>query len=367
MKRKLILCPEINSSSFVLLFERGTSGASWSVRDYSEPERVSIRYAREFAFDIDGLFERTIQAINAPAIPTSDVHSWHRLILETNARFQIARSNNIPSGDDREHSPHEVKERGELYVLLDPERLNSLPKARKEEDMRRMLHSPNSEDWVTWNAFAILGKLAPDKWWTHLVELAQKANPMLILPKKWQETPAVSLWRCVPSPHEYEASSRVRMRTSGIPDLVSRSQRAGSVEGESEIDICLRSDALTVFVEAKLGSDVSLRTKYDPSRNQIVRNIDCLIDEAGATLPVFWMLVRDSGSGRAYSQLLASYRENPSTLMEALPHRNPSLLAEIAGRLSLILWKDLMTVVAEVRATDEVVTAVYQELLARVR
>jgi hypothetical protein len=367
MKRKLILCPDINSSSFVLLFEKGTSGASWSVRDYSEPERVAIRYAREFTFDLDGLFERTIQAIDAPAIPTNDIHSWHRLTLETNARFGIAKSQNIFPEDLGEHSPPEVKRRGEPYVLLDSERLMSLPKARKEEDMRRMLHSPNSEDWVTWNAFAILGKLAPDTWWKHLVHLAQEANPMLILPKNWQETPALSLWRCVPSPQEYEASSRVRMRTSGIPDLVSRSQRPGPVEGESEIDISLRSDTLTVFVEAKLGSDVSLRTTYDPSRNQIVRNIDCLIDEAGATLPVFWMLVRDSGNGRAYSQLLANYRENPSRLVEALPHRNPSVLAEIARRLSLILWKDFMTVVAEVPTTDEVVIKVYQELLARVR
>ena len=243
----------------------------------------------------------------------------------------------------------------------------SLPKARKPMDMARMLRSPNSEDWVTWNVFAILGKLAPDTWWKHLVRLAQEANPTLNLPKNWQETPALSLWKCVPAPQAYEASSRGRMRSSGNSDLVARSQRAGPVEGESEIDISLRNATLTVFIEAKLGSDVSLRTKFDPARNQIVRNIDCLIDEAGTTLPVFWMLVRDSGNGRAYSQLLADYRKNPSRLAQALPHRDPAVLAEIARRISLILWKDLMTVIAEVPKTDEVVINVYRELLARVR
>lgn len=165
---------------------------------------------------------------------------------------------------------HRAREKPVLFGF-ETERL---PKARKEEDMRRMLHSPNSEDWVTWNAFAILGKLAPDTWWTHFVELAQKANPMLILTKNWQETPAVSLWRCVPSPHEYEASSRVRMRRSGIPDLVSRSQRSESVEGESEIDICLRSDALTVFVEAKLGSDVRISATRAVSSAVSLRSLE---------------------------------------------------------------------------------------------
>ncbi len=157
------------------------------------------------------------------------------------------------------------------------------------------------------------------------------------------------------------------MRGSATPAMVSRSQKPGPVEGESEIDISLRSDTLTVFIEAKLGSDVSLRTTYDPSRNQIVRNIDCLIDEAGVTLLRLLDAGARFGAGRAYSQLLATYREAPLKLVEALPHRRPSLLAEIARRLSLILWKDFLTVVAETPTTDELVANVYRELLARVR
>ena len=97
----------------------------------------------------------------------------------------VAKSKNILSEDVRKRSWPEVRQRGEPYVLLDSERLMSLPKARKEEDMRRMLHSPNSEDWVTWNAFAIVQKLAPRTWWRHLVHLAQESNPMLILPGEW--------------------------------------------------------------------------------------------------------------------------------------------------------------------------------------
>jgi hypothetical protein len=35
-----------------------------------------------------------------------------------------------------------------------------------------------------------------------------------------------------------------------------------------------------LFVEAKLGSDVATHTTYDEARNQIVRNIDCVLETA---------------------------------------------------------------------------------------
>ena len=40
-KRQMILQPEVNPISLLLFFERGNSGASWSIRDYSVPNRVS--------------------------------------------------------------------------------------------------------------------------------------------------------------------------------------------------------------------------------------------------------------------------------------------------------------------------------------
>jgi hypothetical protein len=52
------------------------------------------------------------------------------------------------------------------------------------------------------------------------------------------------------------------------------------VEGNSEIDVVIESTSLLIDVEAKLDSDISMRTTYDPSRNQIVRNIDCVMEAA---------------------------------------------------------------------------------------
>jgi hypothetical protein len=52
------------------------------------------------------------------------------------------------------------------------------------------------------------------------------------------------------------------------------------VEGNSEIDLIIESSSLLIYIEAKLDSDISMRTTHDPARNQIIRNIDCLLDSA---------------------------------------------------------------------------------------
>ncbi len=367
MKRRLIYCPEINHSSVVLLFEKGGNSESWSIRDYSRTGAVAIRYAREFDFSLSSLAGQILQSLEAPAVSTSDLDFWHRLTMKTNASLQLVEANTAKKHSIGVADTKAVQQTPTRFGLIDGDRLMSLAKARKTVDMRRILHSPNSEDWVTWNAFAIVQKLAPQTWWSHLVGLVRDENPNLMLPEGWTQMPKVSLWRCVPAPREYETSSRARLRASGIAEWIARSERPGPVEGDSEIDISIHNGVVTVFVEAKLGSDISARTTYDPDRNQIVRNIDCLLDDARGTVPLFWMLVRDSGQGRAYTQLLYQYRENPSKLVESLPHRDASVVSEVAQRLGIVLWKDFVQAVPKPPFNDDTLTAVYQELHTRIQ
>lgn len=366
MKRNLIYCPEINASSVVLLFVKGDSGASWSIRDYSQEGSVKVRYAREFGFDLKGLTQRIKQSVTAPTASTNDLNFWHRLTLQTNEEFALHDSLNGELAPTQQSRSDQAAPKANHYPLLHPEKLMSLPKSRKPEDMRRILLSPNSEDWVTWNAFAAVEELAPNTWWRHFVALAKNENPSLIMLDRWEEQPEVSFWKCITAPREYESASRARMRESGNSEFVSRSEKPGPVEGESEIDISIRNKSLTLIVEAKLGSDISLRTTYDPDRNQIVRNIDCLLDDAGNTAPMFWMLVRDAGAGRSYRQLLHLYREHPSKLADALPHRNELALNAIAQRLSIVLWKDFLKVIPEPQLGNGLLSSVCQELMARV-
>ena len=124
---------------------------------------------------------------------------------------------------------------------------------------------------------------------------------------------------------------------------------------------------MLIFVEAKLGSDVSQITKYDPLRNQIVRNIDCALDQAGSRVPMFWMLVRDKERERLYVQLIDRYRTDPDALAQELPHRDLARVIGLAKNLSVVLWRDLVQEV--VRASDlddEVTKTIRNELWRRV-
>jgi hypothetical protein len=367
MKRRLIYCPEINHSSVVLLFEKGDKGESWSVRDYSRPGAVTVRYAREFDSPLSALSERILQSLEAPAVSTNDVDFWHQLALKSNGSLNLVKADDAEQHSIGEAATEASERRPAQFGLIDHERLMSLQKARKAEDMRRILHSPNSEDWVTWNAFAMVQKLAFETWWEHLIDLARRDNPNLMLPYGWAQIPKVSLWRSVPAPREYETSSRARLRASAIAEWIDRAEKPGPVEGDSEIDVSIHNDAVTVFIEAKLGSDISARTTYDPDRNQIVRNIDCLLDDARGTAPLFWMLVRDSGQGRAYTQLMHLYRRDPAKLVEALPHRDPSALCGISQRLSIVLWKDFVQALPKPSIGDETIVAIYRELHTRIQ
>ena len=124
---------------------------------------------------------------------------------------------------------------------------------------------------------------------------------------------------------------------------------------------------MLVFIEAKLESDISLRTTHDPSRNQVVRNIDCLLDQVKERIPLFLMLVRDAGEGRAYTQLISKYRNDPASLVEVLPHHPAEMVRSVARNLAIIRWKDLLGPSMESAVEDDEVTStVRNELKIRV-
>ena len=137
------------------------------------------------------------------------------------------------------------------------------------------------------------------------------------------------------------------------------------VEGSSEIDIAFEHDKFVVFIEAKLGSDVKMFTSHDPQRNQIARNIDCLIENAGDRMPIFWLLVRDEEPARAYVQLMNGYKSDPSLLARDLPHRDVETLNHIAQNLTIVLWSDFKELVCSLGPDPEENT-VKQELERRI-
>ena len=109
------------------------------------------------------------------------------------------------------------------------------------------------------------------------------------------------------------------MASSNNAEWRERAENPRPVEGPTEVDAVLEATDYMVFVEAKLSSDVSEGTTYDPSRNQIVRNIDCVIEEAGDRQPLFWMFVRDRQPELRFSQIIDGYRSDPSSLDRYCP------------------------------------------------
>lgn len=150
-------------------------------------------------------------------------------------------------------------------------------------------------------------------------------------------------------------------------NAVWRARAASSepVEGPSEIDVTIEHRDFLVFIEAKLGSDISMNTTYDPHRNQIVRNIDCLLDRAGQRSAAFWMMVKDAEPSRAYAQLMDAYKADPRLLARDLPHRNPESVERISRNLTIILWSDFGDLIRQ-SDPDAKVAGVMRELERRI-
>lgn len=365
-KRQMIVLPQANPNSFVFFFEKGNMGYSWSVRDYSAPYGMTERYAQEFGCSASAVREKALFSFDAPTVPTTELSFWreytelgNKLFLQKNlARSPVPELSRAQKSALVLEQPH--------FPLLNVEALRKLPKAAKRQDLDRMLSSPNSEDWVTWNFFNLLVSENPNDWHLKVLLAARNANADLQCSMDSTDTPHLEFWRKVPSPPGYEQASRARMRQSLSPALIARSSDPRPVEGDSEIDVVVSTDRHLVFVEAKLGSDISSHTTYDAARNQIVRNIDCVLESAGEREALFWMLVRDLGPGRLYTQLVKQYQEHPDLLIGLLPHRDPRIVSKICRSIAIIRWEELRGHVLEgARADSDDVRAVKGELRKR--
>jgi hypothetical protein len=373
-KRRMMFVPEVDSRSFVFFFERGNSGTSWSIRDYSIRNRVREFGPHDFrwARTADDIHQKAQHSLDAPTHHTDDLAFWHEHTLECNRLYlgnTSAPTAPIPAAPPVVSAHPEAQfaapPSNGAFPVLNLQQLLDLPKGRKPRDMNQILHSPNSEDWVTWNFFQVMLGQYPSGWWGHLISAARRRNADMAFSADDRSHPTPRFWSLVRSPSEYEAQSRARMLASGNAGWESRARVAEPVEGSSEIDVILDHDRFLIYVEAKLGSDVSMVTTYDKQRNQIVRNIDCLIASAGNRTPIFWMLVRDELPTRAYVQLMNNYRADPRLLARDLPHRDSTVLRSIAQNLTIVLWSDFKELVCGA-GPDPETTSVKRELERRI-
>lgn len=263
------------------------------------------------------------------------------------------------NGDERSAVP-----RPDNFPILNVCELHSLPKASRRADLARIIHSPNSEDYVTWNWACLVAQQPSSIWWASLVDLARKANAKLNLHFDSGDLPQLRLWDRVMAPADYETASRRRLRDSPNAAWRARARDPRPVEGVSEIDLSLHGRGFVIFVEAKLGADISLRTTYDPRRDQISRNIDCLLECAAGRRPYFWIFARDTSASRAYVRLIGEFQQRPESLCSLLPHRDPDELRRVAQNSAILLWRDLIQILPQ-NSGDELARMVMGELARR--
>ena len=131
------------------------------------------------------------------------------------------------------------------------------------------------------------------------------------------------------------------------------------MEGDTEVDVVSEGEAYLIFVEAKLHNGIAERTKYDLKRNQIIRDIDCVIEEAGARLPNFWMFVRGRDS---HAKPIDRYSSEPAALAEELPHRDPGILELVAKSIVVIEWRETLQLVQPSHEIADVLVELHQRV-----
>jgi hypothetical protein len=135
-----------------------------------------------------------------------------------------------------------------------------------------------------------------------------------------------------------------------------RSRSGTRLEGQTKADAVLVNGA-TAFAagfQAKVLSDTSTHTRFDPRRNQLARTIDVLLDkhenlaapldQRGPKKTFLFLLTpeqfREKRETRLYGLLLPKYQQEPELLRRHLPHRDLEMLDAARQRLGWLTYED---------------------------
>ena len=143
-KRRFLYNKRVAPNTFVFFFHKGPSETSWSVRDYSMPGSVGLRYASDFR-DAAGRipWASEIRAASeydfaAPAHSTTDLDHWHSAIRAKNTEYLAHQDPALPppvfaaptmTSCDAPSTP--------AFPILNLPQLLASPKAKKRGDIER--------------------------------------------------------------------------------------------------------------------------------------------------------------------------------------------------------------------------------------
>lgn len=111
-------------------------------------------------------------------------------------------------------------------------------------------------------------------------------------------------------------------------------------EGKTEVDVTIKiPNEAIVFVEAKYKSSVSKRTKHDPDRDQIIRNIDIGTFYASNENLGFYFILLTEELDHKSKKIYNYYKKDPQNIINKLQHRtdlknDPSQFDKILGHIT---------------------------------
>lgn len=168
----------------------------------------------------------------------------------------------------------------------------------------------------------------------------------------------------LPAPEAYKTDLRADvMSRQPIPYIRHAALKPGTdevranLEGTTKVDALLvnADSGLVILIEAKALSDASCSISFDPRRNQIARNVDVMLEPAGAEARAplslrnpndSWFLLltpevfRQHPRSRLYGWLMSEYRERPESLAEDLRHRANVDWNAVCRRLGWTTFED---------------------------
>ena len=237
-------------------------------------------------------------------------------------------------------------------VLFEDDLRKILPFSQKETSLqlKRILNSPDSEDFLTWSTFRPLRGIRPLSKW--LFPFFQKAL------KRWEVFEKVDLdkaelkfWYGRKSkefypPEEHQEWLKNRLQDSKVLKLRERAKVGRRLEGPTEVDLVIDSPKTLTFVEAKYGADIDCKTSYDPCRDQITRNLDVGSYQAEKQGKRFFFILLTPEyyeRSRLFWYRMQESMNDPDGLKERLPYRSINF-EELSRSIGWIFWRDVIKI-----------------------
>jgi hypothetical protein len=164
---------------------------------------------------------------------------------------------------------------------------------------------------------------------------------------------------CIPSSPEYLEWLRNNLETQQmIPYVLDAASRQNSrpLEGATHVDAMFlnRTNNFSIFIEAKVLSDISYSISFDNFRNQIARNIDVMLTNTSQDIAglekrnpdrsIFCLLTpaqfKQMPHSRLYGWMMHDYQDNPEALARDLGHRKNIDWNQVTRRIGWLTFED---------------------------